>query len=207
MQLITVPSIKQALGKYVLDEGLNTWHRMAGTEMANVKSGIYLEKKKCIYTCVWYICIYILVCIYIYISICFVQKIKYVLFYTKCTKHLGGHGDEGEKNTECLHVRWIQAGRTEIVWGAGVLTPNCIQETQCLVEGQIQWPVLPVAEQSSFHQRPVLVTASSFWDRHKQRLPPLVSQPHCSADPRLNSLYPGLKHSSLTYHETGLFHK
>lgn len=86
--------------------------------------------------CVIYMHIYLYVYIYIFISICFVQKIKYVLFYTKCTKHLGGRGDEGEKNTECFHVRWIQAGRTEIVWGAGVLTPNCIQETQCLVEGQ-----------------------------------------------------------------------
>lgn len=47
-----MPSIKQALGKYVLDERLNTWHRMAGSEAANVKSGIYLEKKKCIYMCV-----------------------------------------------------------------------------------------------------------------------------------------------------------
>lgn len=68
MQLITVPSIKQALGKYVLDERLNTWHRMAGIEMANVKSGIYLEKKKSvyIYACDTYAYMYLYVHIYIY---------------------------------------------------------------------------------------------------------------------------------------------
>lgn len=41
--------------------------------------------------------IYICKCIYTFINICFVQKIKYVLFYTKCTEDLGDHGDEGEK--------------------------------------------------------------------------------------------------------------
>lgn len=58
--------------------------------------------------------IYICKCIYTFINICFVQKIKYVLFYTKCTEDLGDHGDEGEKNGERLHVWWIQVGGTEI---------------------------------------------------------------------------------------------
>lgn len=132
--------------------------------------------------------IYTCMCIYAFINICFVQKIKYVLFYTECTKHLGGRGDEGEENEERLHGRWIQA-RTEIVRGARVLTPNCIQETQCPVQGQkgsSSGQSSRVAEQSSLHQRSVLVAASSFRD-HKQKLPPLVSQPHCSADPRLIS--------------------
>lgn len=53
--------------------------------------------------------------VHIYLLTCFVQKIKYVLFHIKCTKHLGGRGDEGEKNKGRLHIRWIQAGRTEIV--------------------------------------------------------------------------------------------
>lgn len=76
---------------------------MAGTEAANVKSGIYLEKKKCIYMCVnIYAYIYTCMCIYTFINICFVQKIKYVLFYTKCIKDLRDHGDEGEKNKERL---------------------------------------------------------------------------------------------------------
>lgn len=79
---------------------------MAGIEVVNVRSGIRLEKKKCRYMCMYAYIIYnAYTCMRIYLLTCFAQKIKYMIFLINSTKHPGGHGDEGEKNEEGLHVR------------------------------------------------------------------------------------------------------
>lgn len=136
----------------------------------------FIWRKRRVYIHAWDIYAHMYLHVHIYLLTCFVQKIKYVLFHIKCTKHLGGRGDEGEKNKGCLHIRWIQAGRTETVWGARVLTPNCVQETQCLIQGQkgsssgqfsrLQSGVLFIKGLS-------FVTASSFWAATNKSCHPL----------------------------------